>query len=103
MNDPRSVQQLAIDQGWGESSQQENGSLTIEHQFAEAPQLSATGWAMWRTAWNPIPSRIIDLGRSGAGFRSESRGSEQIGTFPLDWIVGLDISYQHDTHHNSRT
>ena len=99
LNDPRSVRQLAIDQGWGESSQQGQGGLTIQHQFAGGRQLSTTGWAMWRTAWNPIPSRIVDLGRSGAGFRSEYRGGEKIGTLPLDWIVGLDISYQHDKRH----
>jgi iron complex outermembrane receptor protein len=99
LNNPRSVRQLAIEQGWGESSQQGQGGLTIQHQFAGGRQLSATGWAMWRTAWNPIPFRIIDLGRSGAGFRSEYRGSEQIGTLPLNWIVGFDMSYQHDKRH----
>jgi iron complex outermembrane receptor protein len=96
---PRSVRQAAIDQGWGESGQQGQGGLTIDHQFAGGRQLSTTGWAMWRTAWNPIPFRIIDLGRSGAGFRSEYRGGERIGTLPLDWIIGLDVSYQHDERH----
>lgn len=94
---PRSVRQLAIDQGWGESSRQGQGGLTIDHQFEGGRQLTATGWSMWRTTTNPIPSRVIDLDRAGTGFRSEYRGVTSLGETPLAWTTGLDMSYQHDT------
>jgi iron complex outermembrane receptor protein len=94
---PRSVRQLAIDQGWGESSRQGQGGVTIDHQFGGNRQLTATGWGMWRTTSNPIPSRVIDLDRSGAGFRSEYRGVASVRDLPVAWTTGLDLSYQHDT------
>ncbi len=94
---PRSVRQLAIDQGWGESSRQGQGGVTIDHQFGGDHHLTATGWGMWRTTRNPIPSRIVDLDRTGAGFRSEYRGAASLGELPIAWTTGLDVSYQHDT------
>lgn len=94
---PRSVRQLAIDQGWGESSRQGQGGVSIDHQFGGDRHLTATGWGMWRTTRNPIPSRIVDLDRSGMGFRSEYRGIGNAWNLPFAWTTGLDVSYQHDT------
>jgi iron complex outermembrane receptor protein len=96
---PRSVRQLAIDQGWGESSQQGQGGVTLVHQFTGGSRLRATGWAMWRNTLNPIPSRVIDVGRDGAGARSEFRAETHIGPVPAAWTAGFDLSYQRDDRH----
>lgn len=95
-NNPRSTRQLAIDQGLGESSTQGQGGLTVEHRFGRGQVLRTTGWAMWRNVWNPIPSRIIDMGRTGAGFRFEYSGATTLGALPVTWATGLDAISQRD-------
>ncbi|GMR21765.1 MAG: TonB-dependent receptor [Acidobacteriota bacterium] len=96
LNNPTSVRRLAIAQGWGESSTQGQGGLTVEHRFGGGRVLRTTGWAMWRDLWNPIPFRIIDLGRLGSGLRSEYMGTSRLGSLPLEWTTGFDLSYQRD-------
>jgi iron complex outermembrane receptor protein len=96
VSNPRSVRPQAIAEGWGESSQQGQGGLTLEHQFGASQRVRATGWGMWRSTWNPIPSRIIDLDRSGAGFRSEYASAARVGRLRFDVTAGLDVSRQHD-------
>jgi iron complex outermembrane receptor protein len=95
-NDPTSVRALAFTQGWGESSTQGQGGLTVEHRFARGQVLRASGWGLWRNVWNPIPFRIIDLGREAAGFRSEYAGRAELGAMPIEWTSGFDVSYQRD-------
>jgi iron complex outermembrane receptor protein len=99
---PRSVRPQAIAEGWGESSQQGQGGFTLEHQFGASQRVRATGWGMWRSTWNPIPSRVIDLDRSGAGFRSEYASAARIGRIPFDVTAGFDVSHQ-DDHRRERT
>lgn len=96
LDHPRSVRQDAIDQGWGESGRQGQGGVTFEHQFGGGQIFRATGWALWRDVWNPIPSRIIGLGRTAAGFRSEWGGERRLGSLPFSWIAGVDVSAQRD-------
>ncbi len=95
-NKPRSARQLVFDQGLGESSTQGQGGLTVEHRFNSGQTLRTTGWGMWRSVWNPIPFRIIDLGRSGAGLRTEYSGATQIGAWPVAWATGVDSNTQGD-------
>lgn len=96
LNKPTSVRQQAIDQGWGEASTQGQGGVTLEHRFAGGEVFRATGWGLWRDVWNPIPSRVISLGRGGAGVRSEYGGTVRVGSRPIEWITGLDVSSQRD-------
>lgn len=93
---PRSVRQLALDQGLGESSTQGQGGLTIEHQMDDGSVLRATGWGVWRDVWNPIPFRIIDLWRTGGGVRVEYGRSASIGHWALTWTAGVDAGHQRD-------
>ncbi len=96
-NNPTSVRSLAFTQGWGESSTQGQGGLTLQHRFGRGQVFRATGWGLWRDVLNPIPFRIIDLGREGAGFRSEYSGRAQLGSKPIEWTTGFDVSYQRDS------
>lgn len=95
-DNPRSVRELAILQGFGESSTQGQGGVTLEHDFGNGRRLRSTGWGMWRNVWNPIPNRVIDLGRVGAGYRSEFVGSRQVDSVPVTWTLGFDAAYQRD-------
>jgi iron complex outermembrane receptor protein len=96
IENPTSVRQLAIDQGWGESATQGQGGVALDHRFDNGHSLRASGWGMWRDVRNPIPFRIIDLGRTGAGFRSEYSGVAQLGAVPLTWTAGFDAASQKD-------
>jgi iron complex outermembrane receptor protein len=93
---PRSVRALAVAQGFGESSTQGQGGLTLEWDFGRGGLLRSTGWGMWRDVWNPIPNRIVDLGRVGAGYRSDYVGSRHAGAVPFVWTIGFDVAYQRD-------
>ena len=95
-NRPRSARQLVFDQGLGESSTQGQGGLTLVHRFASGQALRTTGWGMWRSVWNPIPFRIIDLGRSGSGVRLEYSGATRLGTWAIAWATGVDSNSQRD-------
>jgi iron complex outermembrane receptor protein len=93
---PASARPAAFSLGLGESSTQGQGGVTLERRFAGGHALRATGWGMWRDAWNPIPARIIDLGRTGGGFRAEYRGATLLGAVPVAWTTGVDTSVQRD-------
>jgi iron complex outermembrane receptor protein len=95
-NNPSSVRQIAIDQGWGEMATQGQGGVTLEHHFGDGHMIRATGWATGRSVWNPIPGRIVDLGRKAGGLRSAYSGRRELGRMPVTWTTGLDISYQGD-------
>ena len=95
-NRPQSVRSLAFPQGWGESATQGQGGVTLEHQFGGGLAFRGTGWAAWRDVYNPIPFRIIDLGRKAGGFRSELSGANDSGTVPVRWTTGFDLSFQSD-------
>lgn len=93
---PTSVRPQALTQGWGEDAAQGQGGVTIEHAFDSGYQLSATGWGQWRSVWNPVPFRIIDLGRRAGGLRTVLRGSRDVSGRPVSWTAGLDLSVQRD-------
>ncbi len=98
-NDPDSVREGAFEQGWGESGTQGQGGLNLEHTFAPGRALRGTAWGEWRTVWNPIPGRIIDLRRSAAGVRSSYQHLALVGSLPLELTAGVDLTYQHDDRH----
>lgn len=95
-NDPTSVRQLAIDQGWGESVTQAQGALALEHDIEGGHKVRVLGWGVTRDLRNPIPFSIIDVQRTAAGLRSEYQGGADLGSMSLDWTVGFDVSYMHD-------
>jgi iron complex outermembrane receptor protein len=105
-NNPRSVRQLAINQGLGESSTQGQGGVTLEHRFDGGQVLRTTGWGMWRDVWNPIPFRLIEVGRTGSGVRLEFAVTRTVGSVPVVWTTGFDASSQRDDsveHENAGT
>lgn len=98
-DDATSVRQLAFDQGWGKTSRQGQAGLNFEHAFEPGCVLRADVWGELRSSWNPIPSRIIDLHRRASGMRSEYQQSALLGSLPLEFTAGADLSYQRDDRH----
>ena len=95
-NNPRSIRPQAITQGWGESTTQGQGGVSLEHDFGAGRLFRATGWGLWRDVRNPIPFAVIDLGRKASGFRSEYEGSSRLSSVPVTWTAGVDVSSQGD-------
>lgn len=95
-NSPRSIRPQAITQGWGETTTQGQGGVSLEHNFGGGHVFRATGWGLWRNVRNPIPFAVIDLGRKASGFRSEYEGSSRLSSVPVTWTTGVDVSRQGD-------
>jgi len=94
---PTSTRPQAFTQGWGESATQGQGGVTVEHALeGDGPLIRVTGWGQWRDVWNPVPFRLIDLGRKAGGVRAELSGETTIGPRAVSWTSGLDLSFQRD-------
>lgn len=93
---PRMGRDRAIAQNWQEITTQGQGGVTIEHQFSGGPRLRATGWGVGRDLEAHGVGQIIDLSRSGGGFRTEALDQVMVGELPLTWTAGFDLSAQND-------
>lgn len=87
---------VAVTRGWGEGASQGQGGVTLEHRFSDTQRFRATGWGMWRDLDAVGAFRNIELGRNGAGFRSEYLGAAEAGAVTIDWAAGVDVATQYD-------
>ena len=101
-NNPRMGRDRAVAQNWHEVTTQGQGGVTIEHRFSGGPILRATGWGVGRDLEAHGVGRIIDLGRSGGGFRTEALDEISVGELPLTWTAGFDLSAQYDDRNEFR-
>ena len=81
---------------WGEGTTQGQYGLTVEHRFSDAQLFRATGWGMWRSLDAAGVFQMIELDRTGFGFRSEYLGGTQIGSVGVEVAAGFDVSSQKD-------
>ena len=96
-NNPTTVRPQAFTQGWGESSTQGQGGVTLEHRFGGGHVFRSTGWGLWRDVFNPIPFAVVELSRGASGFRSEYEGATRVSpALSLAWTTGVDVSSQGD-------
>jgi iron complex outermembrane receptor protein len=95
-NKPTMARGLAVSRNWGEGANQGQGGLTLEHRFSESQLIRATGWGMWRDLDASAVFRMIELGRTGFGFRSEYLGGTKIGSIDANFAAGVDVSSQND-------
>jgi iron complex outermembrane receptor protein len=93
---PTFVRPFVISQGAGKSVKQGQFGLAYSGGLAETGKLELSGWGLLRDVWNPIPGRIISLGRGSAGLRASYAGGTRIGKLPFTWIAGADLSYLGD-------
>ncbi len=87
---------IAAVRGWGEAAGQGQGGVTLEHRFSDTQRFRVTGWGMWRDLNAVGAFRNIELGRNGAGFRSEYTGVADAGAVTVDWAAGMDVATQND-------
>jgi iron complex outermembrane receptor protein len=95
-NNPTMVRTAVVNGGLGKSVRQGQAGLAVRHDFADQQSLSVLGWGMQRDNLVAIPPGVNDLGRKGAGLRSQYEGRANVSRFPLQWTTGFDVSYQKD-------
>ena len=95
-NNPTMARGLAVSRNWGEAANQGQGGLTLQHRFSEAQLIRVTGWGMWRDLDASGVFRMVELGRTGFGFRSEYLGGTQVGSVGVQLAAGVDVSSQND-------
>lgn len=61
-----------------------------------ADELDAVVWGLTRDVENPIPTSVIDLGRTALGTRARVGGEAG----PLRWDVGVEVEAQRDDRRN---
>jgi iron complex outermembrane receptor protein len=93
---PTFVRPFIIAQGAGKSVKQGQFGLAYSGGLSETGKLDLSGWGLLRDVWNPIPGRIISLGRGSGGLRASYAGGTLIGKLPFTWIAGADFSYLGD-------
>ncbi len=85
------------EQNWGEAAAQGQGGVTLEHRFAGAQLVRATGWGARRALDAGGVGRVIDLRRRAAGMRSEYLGAARAGSTTVEWTAGVDVASQNDS------
>jgi len=93
---PRTARPFLIAQGTGETSGQGQAGVSAILPLGDRVELRGSAWGLARDVWNPIPSRIIGLGRAAGGVRSVLSGRAGPGGLALRWTVGLDAGLQAD-------
>ncbi len=92
----RMARGVAAARNWGESANQGQGGVTLEHRFTETQMFRVTGWGMWRDLGAVGAFRNVELRRNGRGLRSEYVGGAAAGTAGVDWAAGVDVASQND-------
>jgi len=93
---PRTARPFLIRQGTGETSGQGQAGVSAVLPLGGRTRLRGSVWGLARDVWNPIPNRVIDLGRAAGGVRSVLSGRAEPGGLPLLWTAGLDAGLQSD-------
>ena len=94
-SNPASARSFVQRQGASKKVKQAQGGLSLRYE-ADENQGEITVFGMGRTLFNPIPGRVIDLNRKGAGIRGLFSRMGKIGTGGLRLTAGLDLEIQRD-------
>lgn len=93
--DPASARAFVQRQGASKRVRQTQGGVSLRYETA-GKQGEVTVFGMGRSLFNPIPGRVIDLDRRGAGLRGVYSHQTGIGTGGIRATVGLDLEIQRD-------
>ncbi|HEV2130795.1 MAG TPA: TonB-dependent receptor [Longimicrobiaceae bacterium] len=88
-----------VAQQTGKEGRQGQAALWLRQPLAGA-ELELSLHAQRRNVLNPIPNRIIDLGRNAGGVRALLRGDAALGARSVSWTMGADLDLQHDDRQN---
>ena len=94
-SNPASARAFVQRQGASKRVKQIQGGVSLRYE-TDGKQGEVTVFGMGRSLFNPIPGRIIDLDRRGAGARGVYSHRTQVGTGSLRLTAGLDLEIQRD-------
>ena len=94
-SDPASARSFVQRQGASKRVKQNQGGVSLRYE-TDRRQGEITIFGMNRSLFNPIPGRVIDLDRRGAGVRGVYSHQTDIGTGGLRLTAGLDLEIQLD-------
>ena len=94
-SDPRGVRGFVVRQGASKRVRQGQVGVTLRSE-AGPGRLQATLYGLTRSLDNPIPGRIIELDRSGAGWRSTYTTTREAAGRSLRLAGGIDVEGQWD-------
>ncbi len=93
--DPASARFFVRSQGASKRVRQTQGGVSLRYEAA-GKQGEFTVFGMGRSLFNPIPGRVIDLDRRGAGARGVYSHQTGMGNSGLRLTFGLDLEIQRD-------
>ncbi len=93
--DPAGARFFVRSQGASKRVRQTQSGVSLRYE-TEGSQGEVTVFGMGRSLFNPIPGRVIDLDRRGAGARGVYSHQTGIGTGGLRLTLGLDLEIQRD-------
>ena len=92
---PASARSFVQRQGASKRVKQTQGGVSLRYD-ADDSQGEITVFGMGRSLFNPIPGRVIDLDRRGAGLRGVFSRDVDVGAGGLRLTAGLDLELQRD-------
>lgn len=92
---PASARSFVQRQGASKRVRQTQGGVSLRYE-SDDRQGEITVFGMGRSLFNPIPGRVIDLDRRGAGARGVYSHQAAVGTGELRLTAGLDLEIQRD-------
>ncbi|MFQ5632522.1 MAG: TonB-dependent receptor domain-containing protein, partial [bacterium] len=95
-NSPEMARFFVKQQGAGKKVHQGQGGVTVSYSDGKTNRFQATVYGVWRSLFNPIPGRIIDLNRAAWGIRTVFSQSFQTNNLNIYWKIGADYEAQKD-------
>jgi iron complex outermembrane recepter protein len=92
---PRFSREFVKAQGAGQKTDQFQGGINLSFNSNDF-DFESTIYYVRRNLLNPIPGRIIDLGRDAGGFRSAVSKEITASDVKIDFTAGIDIEHQSD-------
>ena len=83
-------------QGAGKKLTQTQTGMTFSFIPNENQKLETTFYGIWRSMFNPIPGRVIELKRFSGGMRSSYSFKVHILKNDIRFLSGIDYEFQND-------
>jgi iron complex outermembrane receptor protein len=94
---PQMARDIVKQQGAGEQAEQLQSGLSAEINFAPESKFESSIYFITKEILNPIPGRIIDLGRLAFGARNTFTQKLIFDNFKLKITPGFDLEFQKDS------
>ncbi len=95
-DNPTKARQFIINQGAGKEVEQFQTGVTLNYSPSPTTEFKTTLYGIWRSLFNAIPSRIIDLDRFAYGTRTTISITPGVFNHRIKLVAGFDHEVQDD-------